>query len=291
MTHLGQTLKMVSQRCRAWSRRGRKEWLWAIRRRIHPEGRYRFPFDEDLTIEVCLKDELAINYALAREFEPDISDFFRRAVRPGMVVFDVGANIGHFTLLAAKRVGPGGQVHAFEPASAEFAKLRRNILLNGFENVVANPLAICDHNGDVALQTCDGGLGLYNTMGRPFRSSEFTSSIVPCTTLDDYAQSRGITRVDLIKIDIEGAEPAALAGASALLSTPDAPMLVCEFSDPAAAGMGHSTRELRHLLEGLGYGFFRYDIAAGGLAEEPPREWYDYANLVCCKHAPILRSL
>ena len=285
MTTLARTLQSIPRRCRAWSRRGRKEWAWAIRRRLGPNSCHRFPFDGDLQIEVCLKDELALNYALGREFEPDVGGFLRRMLRPGMVVFDIGANIGHFTLLAAKRVGPGGHVHAFEPAPEEFAKLQRNVVLNGFENVALNAVAVCDRAGAVALQTCAGGLGLYNSIGRPFRTAELSATTVPCTTLDVYTHERAIGRVDLIKIDIEGAEPAALSGATNLLAGPDAPVLVCEFSDPAAAGMGHTTQSLRQRLEELGYRLFRYDPAGPGLAEEAPREWYDYANLVCTKRA------
>ena len=105
-----------------------------------------------------------------------------------MVVFDVGANIGHFTLLSAKRVGPSGWVHSFEPSPREFAKLRANVVLNEFTNVELNPMAVCDHEGEISFQTCGDGLGMYNSIGRPFREGVITSSVVPCTTLDAYVR-------------------------------------------------------------------------------------------------------
>ena len=259
-----------------------------IRRRLRPNRPLRCRFDGDLQLDVSLRDEVAIHYALQREYEPEVSRFIRRALRPGMVVFDVGANIGHFTLLAAKRVGAAGQVHAFEPAKSECDKLAANVALNGFGNVVVNRVAVCEQSGQVALQTLTDGLGLYNTLGRPFRSGEFASVMVPCTSLDDYVRERQIGRVDLIKIDIEGAEINALTGAAQLLSRDDAPVIVCEFSDPAATGMGHSTRELRREIEALGFRIFRYEMQSGALVEEPPREWYDYDNLVCAKRPIVL---
>lgn len=231
-----------------------------------------------------------MHYALQREFEPDVSAFIRRAVQPGMVVFDIGANIGQFTLLAAKRVGASGRVHAFEPAPEEYRKLCANVALNRFENVVLNALAVSDTVGEATLQVCGKGLGAYNSLGRPFREGPVTPVNVSCTTLDDYTRSAGLTHVDLIKMDIEGAELATLRGASELLSGPDAPTLVCEFSEMAAEGMGHSTRELRRHLEDLGYRIQRYDLGTHTLAPEPPRERYDYDNLICSRREVVLHS-
>lgn len=278
----------LRRRLQTWARRTPREWYWALQRRLAPRRPFRFPFDGTLTIEVALGDELGFHYALGREFEPQVCDFFRKALRPGMVVFDLGANIGQYTLLAAKRVGPGGSVHAFEPAPEEYRKLCVNVEINGLANVVANPLAVCDRTGETALHTAGRGLGLYNSLGRPIRSADADVVRVPCTTLDDYVRAANVARVDLIKMDVEGAELAVVRGATELLSRSAAPVIVCEFSDPAAAGMGHTTADLRRALEAFGYRVYRYDIQHGTLTAEAARERYDYDNLVCSKQALFL---
>lgn len=285
------SLELLRSRWRTWRRRSAREWFWALRRRLRPDSRCRAPFDSDLRIEVCLSDELALHYLLRREFEADVCDFVRRYLRPGMVFFDVGANIGQYTLLAAKRVGGTGSVHSFEPAPLECFKLRRNVNLNGFENVVINQTAVCDTDGDVQLQICGHGLGVYNSIGRPLASGNSATVDVPSVALDTYAQSSAIGKIDLLKLDIEGAELAAITGASKLLSSQDAPAIICEFSDQTASGMGHSTKDLRYLLEQFGYRLYRYDLACHRLIAEPRRDLYEYDNLICCKNSDLLQGL
>lgn len=272
-------------RLRRWLRRGPREWFWVVRRRIQPHLFCDFAFDGDLRIGLNLQDELALRYALGQQFEPDVCEFFRKVVKPGQVVFDVGANVGQFTLLLAKRVGAFGCVHAFEPAPEEYRKLCANVSLNGFSNVLTNHVAICDRVGETVLRTAGPGLGLYNSLGRPLVSSQIGDISVPCTTLDCYVHARGVPRVDLLKVDVEGAELAVLRGAAQLLSRSDAPVIVCEFSDLTGTDIGHSTRELRRCLEAFAYRhIYRYSLERGCLVPEPERERYESANLICSKY-------
>lgn len=276
-------LESVRRRCGTWLRRSLREWFWVIRRRIEPDRFCQFDFDGDLRIGLCLKDELAIRYALGQEFEPDVSELFRRILKPRMVVFDVGANVGQFTLLAAKRVGTPGRVHSFEAAPEEYRKLCANVSFNGFSNVVVNQVAVYDRVGETVLRTAGPGLGLYNSLGTPVRLSLGEGINVPCTTLDHYVDSAGVGVVDLVKIDVEGAELGVLRGGVSLFSTRKVPLIICEFSDLTGKGIGHSTRELRNCLEGMGYQLYRYSLESHRLAVEPVRDRYEYANLVCCK--------
>lgn len=275
----------LGARLRRWLRRGLREWFWVVRRRIQPRRFCEFAFDGDLRIGLYLQDELALRYALGQHFEPDVCEFFRNVLKPGLVVFDVGANVGQFTLLAAKRVGTAGNVHAFEPAPEEYRKLSANVSLNGFSNVLLNHVAICDRVGETVLRTAGPGLGLYNSLGKPLVSSQIGDISVPCTTLDCYVQARGVPRVDLLKVDVEGAELGVLRGAAHLLSPSDAPVIVCEFSDLTGTDMGHSTRELRRCLEAFAYRhIYQYSLEGRCLVPEPARERYEYANLVCSKY-------
>jgi FkbM family methyltransferase len=270
-------------RIREWLSRSPREWRWAVRRRLNPRGRYTVPFDGDLCIEVWPEDELSLRYALGMPFEPDVWELLDRLLRPGMSVLDVGANIGHYTLMSAKRVGLRGSVHAFEPAPLEFAKLTANVVKNGFRNVFARQLAVADEDGPVDLHLAGRGLGLYNSLGFPLRQDHVERITVPCVTLDSYLRSQPGLSPHLVKIDVEGAELKVLQGAAATLSAQDAPMIICEFSDLTGDGLGHSTSRLREVLETYGYEAFRYDLAVGALVAEPHREHYEYANLLCVK--------
>ncbi|HEX9841452.1 MAG TPA: FkbM family methyltransferase, partial [bacterium] len=79
--------------------------------------------------------DLARTLALGPAWEPCETEAFRAALRPGRAVLDVGANVGHYTLVAARAVGPRGHVWAFEPAPRPFAALTANVRLNGLRNV------------------------------------------------------------------------------------------------------------------------------------------------------------
>src|SRR5262249_32474127 len=160
--------------------------------------------------------------AIARDgiFESETVELFLKLLAPGMTALDVGANVGQYTLLAAQRVGPSGRVHAFEPTPHVAAKLRANVRLNGFRNVTVAAMAVGDNCGEATLYYVDDD-GSNNILapepGYP------TSVKVPLITLDDYLASQGLGKVDVMKMDIEGAELKALRGSPRLLSGDHAP--------------------------------------------------------------------
>lgn len=95
------------------------------------------------------KDDLSTSRRLLvyGEYVQETTEFLKGAIREGMVVADIGANIGYYTLLAAKRVGTSGRVYAFEPDPRCVEILRKNILLNGHSNVVVMPNAVSSAGG------------------------------------------------------------------------------------------------------------------------------------------------
>ena len=140
-------------------------------------------------------------------YERDTQRAFQRLVRPGDVVYDVGANVGFFTLLASHLAGPEGRVYAFEPVARNLALLRRHIELNEITNVEISPVAVAERAGaarfSVAASPAMGGLATEGGIE------------VPTVTLDEIAAA---TRPpSFIKMDIEGGESAALIGARHLL--------------------------------------------------------------------------
>jgi FkbM family methyltransferase len=155
-----------------------------------------------------------------------------------------------YTLLAAQRVGPTGYVHAFEPTHHVAAKLVANIRLNGFGNVTVNEIAVSDCSSEATLYYVeDDGMNNILAPEPGYRHSMKVLTV----TLDEYLDSRQTEKVDIIKMDIEGAELKALRGAARLLAGDDAPVVIVEIN-PRALAVGNATAaELVQLLEGHGY--------------------------------------
>jgi len=244
-------------------RRRLRKWLWKFWRGTAPLRPRIIPFDGDLEIEVRGIDRLGRRAFLDGYSEREMAFLIDALTEDGMTVFDVGAHIGQFTLMAAKRVGPKGHVHAFEPTSATFAQLTRNIELNGLDHVVANQVAVFEADGELDFTVCEPGKGEFNSLGIPRRPQDqiVGTERVRTVRLDTYCRECKIGTIDLMKIDVEGAELQAVTGARDLLVAAAAPTLLLEFSDATMAGMGSSTRELRLALEQMGFEFAVLDPA------------------------------
>lgn len=175
----------------------------------------------------------------AGTYERDTQRVFEEMVRPGIVVYDVGANAGFFTLLASKLAGASGKVYAFEPLPRNLAMLREHVRLNGAENVEIVPFAVSDRTGTSRFATADhpamGGL------------SESGGLEVETTTLD--ALRGTIVPPSFIKMDIEGAEHAALTGAMEVLRRSRPTILLSEHGWEQHERCGELLRSLGYDLE------------------------------------------
>lgn len=146
------------------------------------------------------------------EYEAATLRFMRRVLPADAVVLDVGANIGALSLGFAA-LCPAGAVHAFEPGAASSGHLRRNIAASGLANLRAHRLALSDRTGELefACDPADAGAAHVAAGGAG-------SETVPATTLDAWVAAAAPARIDLIKIDVEGSEPAVLRGAAGTLA-------------------------------------------------------------------------
>jgi FkbM family methyltransferase len=187
------------------------------------------------------------NLVMKGTLEEEDLRLFLSLISPGMTVMDLGANVGMYTMLAARRVGSAGRVHAFEPTPAVCEKLRQNVELNGLSNVCVSQVAVSDVRGVATFFMGDDSdqNSLSNTTGAAIE--------VQTITLDDYLAAENVGDVSLMKIDIEGAEVKALEGARRLLSSERAPLLMIEFNPDALRAAGTSEIALKGLLEGHGY--------------------------------------
>ena len=182
---------------------------------------------------------------------------FSREVQPGAVVYDVGASVGSYTLLASRRCGPGGRVVAFEPLPANLEFLRRHVALNGATNVTIVPAAVSDRAGRSAFQS---------TRDRVTSQLSPTGDIeVDCITLDGLIADTGLPPPDCIKIDVEGAEARVLRGASDLIDR-NRPLIFLETHGSAVlaecAALLQQARYRLEPIEGDDRSFIASPIAA-----------------------------
>lgn len=220
------------------------------------------------TVDVTLGNDNSLCLYVCGSFEPNEFSFLHGFLKPGMVFVDVGANDGYYTLFAARRVGPSGQVVAVEPSTRERINLRRNLQRNRIDNVHVVPAALGAAPGDADLRLAHGAHSGHNTLGQ-FAHADVTAAQlerVTVDTLDRVASDMKLERIDFIKIDVEGAEGSVVAGARAVLASMR-PVMLIEINDGAlcAQGMGAAA-----LLESLRQEY-RYDIlvfsASTGLLE------------------------
>jgi FkbM family methyltransferase len=169
-------------------------------------------------------------------YEPELQAAITRLVQPGMVAYDVGANIGYITLLLTHAVGETGRVFAFEALPENVERLQRNIALNELESVVtAVPAAVCEASRPVNFL-----VGPSDDMGKAEGSAGrqgvaySTAITVPGLSLDSFVYERGSPPPQVVKMDIEGGEVLALPGMRRLLLEAR-PVILLELHGPEAA--------------------------------------------------------
>jgi FkbM family methyltransferase len=205
--------------------------------------------------ELAWQNDLG-NHLLAGEYEGPEYEFVRRFLRKGMVVLDIGANEGFYTLLAAHCVGENGFVIAFEPSPRERHRLRMNLGLNLCGNVRVEGAAVADREGVMSLhvvQTAETGC---NSLRPPAVQGPTKILPVDVTTVDRFLRRNAVQRVDFVKMDVEGAELLALKGAQNLFRKIPRPLVLIEVSDLRTIPWGYRSREILDWLCELGFVLF-----------------------------------
>jgi FkbM family methyltransferase len=183
---------------------------------------------------------------LHRNYEPLTTRAILAALHPGAVAVDVGANLGYFTCLSAKSVGPGGVVHAVEPAPANVVALERNIRLNQLRNVVVHPVAAADVVGERTLRLTAriDHHGLYDHPESP-TVAEARISAAPLDVLVNAPAK-------LIKVDVEGAEVEVLEGMAGLLRRSPGVTVIVEWNPDTLRLAGQLPSEVPRVMHKLG---------------------------------------
>ena len=210
-------------------------------------------------------------------YEPEVTSAILSVLKESYTFFDVGANLGYYTLLASKIVGATGRVHAFEPAPEQFEHLKLNARLNHATNAVLNNIALAESRGEREMF-----LSLsWNQGTHSFGATEGPTKTyhVSCATIDEYVARNRIRRIDTMKVDVEGAELLVFRGAENTLRSLAVPVIFFEACEHHARSLGHSTIEVKSFLRHLGYDIFRLSSPSGlKHASEDVEE--AFANLV-----------
>lgn len=186
------------------------------------------------------------------DYEPETREVIEGALGPGMTFVDLGAHIGFLTLLAAKQVGPDGCVYAFEPIAATADLLAANVAANGLGDVVTSVrLAVSDEPKDLVF-AISREHSVSNKMARAVVTAEETMTL-RATSLDAYFEELGWPSVDLIKMDVEGAELDAMRGMRELSARNARMKLIFEFHYANLEQMNISASQLFDELAKLGF--------------------------------------
>lgn len=189
-------------------------------------------------IFTALHDAAVGKHVRADNYERDVSAVFRRVLRPGMGVVDIGANIGYFSMLSASIVGADGYVLALEPNPQNAKLLEASRKVNGFGHVSAVQVAASSATGLLVLHTS------YSTGTTSDLADDLNAVLgadtVACMTVDSLLP--GERRIDLIKIDIDGAEYKALLGCQRTIQR-HRPVIVSEFAPGLLPGLSGVTGE------------------------------------------------
>jgi FkbM family methyltransferase len=210
-------------------------------------------FDGRVEIWIDLADKYVSFGCLIDNYEPLETNAFRQLLRPGFHVADVGANVGWFSLLAALCIGQEGRVSAFEPRIPTVDYLRRSVHLNGFEDrivVFQNAAGDCSETVPLSWHPMSRNPGSSH-IGKARDDAEI--QLVEMRKLDALLAG---SKVDCIKMDIEGAEGLALAGAGALLQE-SRPFILCEINPTALnAVSGMTVDDFLRLVRARNYVLF-----------------------------------
>lgn len=226
---------------------------------------------------------------LTGRHESETAAQLRALLRPGMTVLDVGAHVGYYTRLCARLVGPQGRVIAFEPHPRTHEVLRQNVA--GLSNVTALPVALAEEEGqaelfDYLMMSASGSLHYDEQMLSLQKSTLSELDIAPrirenfpvqrysvrTAPVDALLPELAVARVDVVKMDIEGAEIGALRGMRATIAASPGLALVMEYNPAALQAFGHEPEAALREVLGLGFTRVQNITPQGGLQDLTGRD-------------------
>jgi FkbM family methyltransferase len=245
---------------------------------------FRKPFAvhwlDHLQLTLYPGNETSRSVFVTGRYEPNEFSLLSKVLKPGMTFMDVGANLGLYTLYAARKVGAAGCVLAIEPSSREMAILKGNVESNALNNVRLQLVALLDHASEVELLVARPQNSGHNTLGAfGYNTALDHREKIQAQRLDDVVQAEGLRRIDVIKMDIEGAELGALRGAVDTLRQYH-PLLLLELSDRLLQHQKASSAEVLALLAQHSYRIYGFESRTGLPVPLEQKSYFDSENII-----------
>jgi FkbM family methyltransferase len=245
--------------------RGRYRAMNALSRAVNvPAFAARFPRSHDacLLFECDLRNSLAREVYFTGQYEPQETTLIEALLKPGQTFVDVGAHWGYFSLLASQKVGKLGRVISIEADPRLYATLSRNVLRNALAQIDPIHVAAATEMGVLRMsgyKELDDNWGLSRLLGAAQSGEDGNVFEVPTASIDALLDERGVAEVDVLKMDIEGAEALALRGMEAGLRSARYRVLIIELHPAALPEFGSSVALLMEFLTSFGYRAWRID--------------------------------
>ncbi len=200
------------------------------------------------------RQDVGVSFAMAFGlFEKTEVAIFQKTLKPAMNVLDIGANIGYYTVIAGKLIGPTGKVFAFEPEKTNATILKKNLAINKLSNVVVEEQAVSDTVGERTFFLAENNKGAHAFVNNRNTNEKI---IVKTDTVDHALSKYGSPKIDIIKMDIEGAEVLALEGMLQTIACNPELIIFTEFYPKALNRLEKSPLEFLNRLKELGFNLF-----------------------------------
>ena len=234
----------------------------------------KYPWIYKTILEICNSD----NYEKI---------LYLNHVKKGHTVFDIGANVGNFTILFSNIVGQKGKVFSFEAVPKTFEDLSKNVESLKTKNIILENLAVGDKQGNFNIYTPGNDSGQSSLKIQnigSWKDCDIRKVTCSMVTLDKYIKKNDIERLDFMKCDIEGAELLALKGMTKILKK-HRPKLLFEVNDKWTKSFGYTSHDLIIFLKEVGYkSFFKVDKRPILLSDHDLKNLHqsnDWLNIFC----------
>jgi FkbM family methyltransferase len=212
-----------------------------------------FKFRPGTRMYVDIKDFIQINIFFHKYYEKPETLVWLEMVKQAKVIFDIGANVGYYSLIAAGN--SKANIFSFEPISSTFEKMVKNKNLNKFVNIKPFRNVVSDKRGMAKIYLGDQlNRGMSSMIKSELLSDEFEE--VEAIVLDEFCQRHSIDKVDLVKIDVEGSEMLVLGGMNKILDVSH-PLIMIEVDKETQAKFGYSIYDIYNILGDKGYKPYR----------------------------------
>jgi len=210
-----------------------------------------------------LEESIGFHLLIDGVYEKEVLKIIIKKLSPEDIFIDIGANIGAFSIMIAKRLSPGGKVIAVEPSKRIIPYLKHNIEENRLKNIKLLEYAVTDQNNS-SITFYDAPLEKFG-MGSVFQTFHDNPDFVKTRTLDSIIEEDGVGNIKLIKVDVEGCEALVFKGGAHILSSIKAPIIIFEFCDWAEErAPGYKPGDAQAILNKYGYRIWKVsDIARG----------------------------